>query len=170
MSTSPTAASVRSNSDTALIILEDTSTYTHAKASDSTSNHTVTPSLDPDSALLINNIHSPTSNNLTLHAQALTRNRLEHAARTNTTNTTVSTSSPTKTPSPSPLSTDKLASITPTKTFFTFRAQLTFGLSKSNRGVSVPDHFHSWFSASKKYLGDFSLLHMKRKRVSQYKT
>jgi hypothetical protein len=43
-------------------------------------------------------------------------------------------------------------------TFFTYRAQLTFGLSNSCKEVNVTALFLQWFEKSKHFLANFSLL------------
>lgn len=48
--------------------------------------------------------------------------------------------------------------ITPTVTFYTYRAQLTFGLKTSKDGVNVAEHFRSWFKATSAAVPNFSLL------------
>jgi hypothetical protein len=44
------------------------------------------------------------------------------------------------------------------KTFFTYRAQLTFGLKPTTAGVNVPTLFKHWIHSSSETLPDFSLL------------
>jgi hypothetical protein len=79
---------------------------------------------------------------------------------------TVITSESTTSPQPSPTRITRLSSKS-TMTFFTYRVQLTFGLSSVCREVNVTTLFLQWFEQSRSLLANFSLLPFEDERGLQ---